>query len=98
MTRAKANFIVNDFFRDINPTFWNGRGNRPDTFKKRVWKYKLSKYDLQIVLHQNGTEWVHCCEIIDRSSNAMMKRLTGSGIDSALNLVDTVMALCQNYK
>lgn len=32
MTRAKANAIANDFFREMNPTFWNGKGGKPSTF------------------------------------------------------------------
>ena len=43
MTRAKANTIVNDFFRDMNPTFWNGNGNKPSTFDERIWEYPLTE-------------------------------------------------------
>lgn len=29
MTREKATRIVNGFFNDMNPTLWNGEGNKP---------------------------------------------------------------------
>lgn len=98
MTREKASMIVNDFFKQMNPTFWNGEGNKPDTFDERIWEYELSEYDdLNICLYYDGTDWVHCCEIVDRQSDTMTEMLTGYGIDSALNLVDTIMDLCKEY-
>ena len=101
MTREKANIIANDFFRDMNPTFWNGEGDRPSSFDERIWEYKLSEDDrLDISLYHSDYDegWVHCCEIVDDASNTMMEMLTGYGIDSTLNLVDTIMDLCRDYE
>lgn len=98
MTKEKASMIANDFFKQMNPTFWNGEGNKPDTFDERIWESELSEYDdLNICLYDDGTDWVHCCEIVDKQSDTMTEMLTGYGIDSALNLVDTIMDLCKEY-
>ena len=43
-------------------------------------------------------EWVHCCEIVDKSSDTMTEMLTGYGIDSILNLVDTILDLCKGFE
>lgn len=99
MTRGKANSIVNDFFRDMNPTYWNGTGNKPSSFDTRVWEYSLQNgVSLDISFENNGIEgWCHYCELVDEASNEIMECLSGYGIDSALNLVDTVMDLCREY-
>lgn len=100
MIRAKANTIVNDFFRDMNPTFWNGNGNKPSTFDERGWQYPLTeKTYLEITLVYDDIDgWHHCCDLVDAESNDSLDMLSGYGIDSALNLVDTVMDLCKDYE
>lgn len=100
MTRAKANSIANDFFKDMNPTFWNGSGNKPSTFDERIWGYPLTeKMHLEITLVYNDIDrWHHCCDLVDTKSNDSIKMLSGNEIDSALNLVDTIMNLCKDYE
>ena len=100
MTRARANAIVNDFFRDMNPTFWNGSGNKPFTFNEKIWEYPLTeKTYLEITLVYDDVDgWHHCCDLVDTKSNDSVEMLSGYGIDSALNLVDTVMDLCRDYE
>lgn len=46
----------------------------------------------------NGNGWHHCCDLVDAKSNDSVDMLSGYGIDSALNLVDTVMDLCKDYE
>ena len=100
MTRARANKIVNDFFRDMNPTFWNGDGDMPSSFDTRVWEYPLQNgINLNITLENNDIDgWCHFCELVDDSSNDMIECMSGYGIDSAINLVDTVIDLCREYE
>lgn len=101
MTKEKANMIANDFFKDMNPTLWNGEGNKPSTFDERIWEYELSKDDyLDISFYYDffGAEWFHCCEIVDKQSDEMTAMLSGCGINSILNLVDTIMNICKNYE
>lgn len=101
MTREKASMIANDFFKDMNPAFWNGQGDKPLTFDERIWECELSEYDdLDISFYYDDieAEWVHCCEIVDKQSNEMTEMLTGYGIDSMLNLIDTIMDICRYYE
>lgn len=100
MTRSRANTIVNDFFRDMNPTFWNGNGNKPSTFNEKIWEYPLTEeIHLEITFVYDDVDgWKHCCDLVDTKSNDSVDMLSGYGIDSALNLVDTVMDLCKNYE
>lgn len=100
MNRTKANIIVNDFFRDMNPTFWNGNGDKPQSFDEREWEYDLTNDKrLNICLYYDDIdkEWVHCCEIVGASDDVVLEMLTGYGIDSTLNLIDTLMDLCRDY-
>ena len=100
MTREKASIIANDFFKDMNPEFWNGHGETPTTFDERTWECLLSESDrLDITLFYDPLEeqWCHCCEIVDEQSNEMTEMLTGYGIDSFFNLVDTIMDICRYY-
>ena len=39
----------------------------------------------------------HCCEIVDKESGLMTEMLHGYGIDSYLNLADTIEDICQGY-
>lgn len=58
MTREKAENIVNDFFKEMNPTFWNGKGNKPQTFKEQIWEFDLTdNISLEITFAQDGNEW-----------------------------------------
>lgn len=99
MTRERASIIVNNFFKDMNPTYWNGIGDKPNTFNEKVWECPLQNgISLNITLENNDFDgWYHFCELVDDISNEMMECLSGYGIDSVLNLVDTVMDLCMEY-
>lgn len=98
MRRSKANAIVNEFFRDANPSFWDGKGNKPSVFYEGIWEYPLTeKVRLEITLvHDDIDGWHHCCDLVDTESNDSLDMLSGYGIDSALNMVDTIMDLCRN--
>ena len=100
MKRSRANAIANDFFREMNPTFWNGNGIKPATFAEKIWEYPLTKeMHLEIVLVYDDVDgWHHCCDLVDTNSNDTIEMISGDGIDSALNLVDTIMDLCKDYE
>ena len=42
MERKVAEKIVESFFNDMNPDFWNGKGKCPNTFDNRQWQYSLN--------------------------------------------------------
>ena len=54
---------------------------------------------LEIVLVYDDVDgWHHCCDLVDTNSNDTIEMISGDGIDSALNLVDTIMDLCKDYE
>ena len=99
MTRGKANTIVNDFFKDMNPSYWNGEGEQPKDFDGKIWECNLTdKFNLEITLQHNGVDgWCHYCDIVPKNSGDSIDALSGYGIDSPLNLADTIMDLCREY-
>lgn len=100
MKRNKAIRIVCNFFKDMNSEYWDGIGNKPESFIEGVWEYPLNKeVHLEIVFVYDDIDgWHHCCDLVDNNSNDSIEMLSGYGIDSSLNLVDTVMDLCKEYR
>ena len=43
MKKEKAKEIAKDFFKDMNPNFWNGEGKMLETFLECAWEYNLTK-------------------------------------------------------
>lgn len=99
MTREKATSIVNKFFKDMNPTFWNGEGEKPSSFKVIPWQYPLTdEVNLEITfVCDDEDDWHHCCDLVCSSDNSSFDMLSGYGIDSPLNLIDTIEDLCRDY-
>lgn len=100
MTRERAEKIAEEFFEDMNPEFWDGSGNKPKSFDERIHEFPLTENDrLDISMYYDDCDrvWCHCCEIVDDKSDTMMEMMTGYGIDSKLNLIDTIMDLCVNF-
>lgn len=99
MTREKATSIVNKFFKDMNPTFWNGEGEKPSSFKEIPWQYPLTdEVNLEITfVCDDEDDWHHCCDLVCSSDNSSFDMLSGYGIDSPLNLIDTIEDLCRDY-
>ena len=99
MTYAKAYEIAQDFMNDMNPSMWDGNGITPSTFDDRIWEYDLSPYmslDISFQIDEYG--WCHCCEIVDRASNDMIEILTKYGIDSVLDITDSIMDICKDFE
>lgn len=99
MKREVAEKIAEEFFDDMNPDFWNGEGQFPKTFDSRSWQYPLNdKVVLEITLGYDEIDgWKHFCDLIYISTNDSFDMLSGYGIDSSFNLIDTIMDLCRDY-
>lgn len=41
--------------------------------------------------------WCHYCDLVYQSDDSSFDMLSGYGIDSILNVTDTVMDLCRDY-
>lgn len=99
MDRTKAAAIVNDFFADMNPSLWNGSTSMPKSFDNRAWQYPLTDdVNLEITFVYNEEDgWCHYCDLVYQSDDSSFDMLSGYGIDSTLNVTDTVMDLCRDY-
>lgn len=100
MTREKATKIVKDFLSDMNPDMWDGNGNKPESFNERAWQYPLTdNVNLEITFVNDEVDgWHHCCDLVFTFDNSSFDMLSGYGIDSPQNIIDTVLDLCRLYK
>lgn len=100
MKRETAEKIVKDFFNQMNPEMWSGNGNRPTSFDDRAWQYPLTnEVNLEITFVDNEEDgWCHYCDLVYESDNSSFDMLSGYGIDSVQNIIDTVLDLCRDYK
>lgn len=105
VTRKWAEEAAKSFLQARNPSNWNGSGMRPKSFSEECCTYDFGspyvvldiyfEYDLQEGL------WGHVCEIVDKESRdgtvEMRERLSGYGVDSFQNIVDTILDICNTY-
>ena len=100
MIREKATKIVTEFLKDMNPDMWNGNGNKPESFDEHSWQYALTDdVNLEITFVNNEEDgWCHYCDLVYASDDASFDMLSGYGIDSVQNIIDTVLDLCRDYE
>ena len=105
ITKEWAEKTAENFIQNRNPTAWDGNGKRPNEFSKRCCTYDFgSPYVLLDVYFEYDAEdkkWGHVCEIVDKKSSAgmvgMRERLSGYGVDSVMNIADTIFDICSTY-
>lgn len=100
MKRETAEKIVKNFFNQMNPDMWSGNGNRPISFDDRAWQYPLTnEVSLELTFVNNEEDgWCHYCDLVYESDNVSFDMLSGYGIDSVQNIIDTVLDLCRDYE
>ena len=100
MTRKKATEIVTKFLKDMNPDTWDGNGNKPESFDEHGWQCSLSDdVNLEITFAYDEEDgWHHSCDLVHKSDNSSFDMLSGYGIDSLENIIDTVLDLCCDYE
>lgn len=101
ITREFAEHIAKDFINKMNPNKWDGAGEIPSEFDTRICTYDFgSPYvvlDISFDFDDDENEWCHYCEIVDRVDLELCEPLHGYGINSYLNLADTILDICNNY-
>lgn len=100
MKRETAEKIVKNFFDQMNPDMWSGNGNRPISFDDRAWQYPLTnEVNLELTFVNNEEDgWCHYCDLVYESDNSSFDMLSGYGINSVQNIIDTVLDLCMDYE
>lgn len=106
VTREMAELWAEDFLSNRNPEGWDGRsGKQPNTLNRLCCTYDFgSPYvvlDVYLEYDSDDGEWIHVCEIVDKEPSngtvSMCERLSGNGINSYLNIADTILDICNNY-
>lgn len=97
MLAKKAESIAKEFLSKMNPSLWDGNGAKPENFMEIIWECQLTvdiKLDISFQYDEEDG-WFHCCELVDNHSDEMLEILSGYGIDSVLNISDTIMDICK---
>ena len=97
MTRERAEMIAKEFLHKMNPDMWNVIGEKPAAVNTKLWECELNSddfLDISIEFDKKESLWVHRCEIVGKEDNTMTEFLSGYGIDSYLNLADTIEDIC----
>ena len=99
MKKINAMNIAYDFIKNMNPSFWDGNGNKPDSFKDYSRQYSLTiGINLEITFVYDELDgWHHCCDLVYESDNSSFDLLSGDRIDSIINITNTIMDLCKDY-
>lgn len=98
----KSDEIAKAFLHEMNPTNWNGQGEMPAGFDARTLEFITDMPDglldisFEFCMEDNSTfQWEHCCELVQESSDTIIERVYGYGINSVQNLTDTISQLLE---
>lgn len=94
MSMLSPTEIAEDFIKTMNPTNWNGVGEKPDEFNILIKTYDTKNPDMQLDVSfdydTEDKEWCHYCELRDKESGDLITPMHGYGVDSVFNLRDTI--------
>lgn len=98
----KPDEIAKAFLYEMNPTNWDGRGEMPAGFDTRTMEFITDMPDVlldisfKFCMEDDSTfQWENCCELVQESSDTIVDRVYGYGINSVQNLTDTIRQLLE---
>ena len=76
------------------------RRNKPESIEERPWQCKIANgINLEITFAYDEEDgWCHYCDLVCTKDDSSFDVVSGYGIDSKLNVIDTVMDICREYK
>lgn len=78
----------------------DGVGNKPENFNTLIKTYDIGSPEMELDISfeyiKKEKEWQHYCELRDKQDEELIIPLHGYGINSELNLTDTIMDICNN--
>lgn len=87
-----AREIARDFISTMNPSGWDGVGQKPDDLNdKQQITYHVGKYpDIDVDIHYeyDDNRWWHVCEAYDKELN---ERLCGGAWGDTVNNIDDMI-------
>lgn len=98
----KPDEIAKEFLYEMNPANWDGQGEMSAGFDTRTMEFITDMPDVlldisfELCMEDDGTFWwEHCCELVQESSDTIIERVYGYGINSVQNLTDTISQLLE---
>lgn len=94
--RKYATAMANAYLQRVNPCNWDGRGDKPSDVDTSSMSFDIpgdSCHRMDISMDIDDGEWCHLCQLVDTKSNRVIEYEHGYGVDSVLNLTDTIMDL-----
>jgi len=101
MNSKQAEQIARDFIGQMNPELWDGVGKKPQSFNTLIVTYDINSknsnvLDISFEYNKEEKTWEHYCELRDTHTEDLVIPLHGYGIDSILNLTETILDICSN--
>lgn len=96
VNRKYATAMANAYLQRMNPNNWDGRGEKPVDVNTNVMSFDIpgdSCRRMDISFDIDDGEWCHLCQLVDIQSKSVIEFEHGYGVDSVLNLADTIMDL-----
>lgn len=96
VSRKYATAIAKVFLQRTNPHSWDGRSDKPSDVDTRAMAFAIpgDPYRrMDISFDIDDGEWCHLCQLVDTQSKRVIEFEHGYGVDSVLNLTDTIMDL-----
>ena len=98
----KPDEIAKALLYEMNPANWDGQGEMSAGFDTRTMEFITDMPDVlldisfELCMEDDGTFWwEHCCELVQESSDTIIERVYGYGINSVQNLTDTISQLLE---
>ncbi len=90
--------IAKSFISEMNPTNWDGLGEKPENFDMRVWQAAEGtlpddRICMTIEKEDEGEGYVTFIEIVGKEDDMMNACLTCCSINSAEEIADTLSEL-----
>lgn len=96
VNRKYATAMANAYLQRMNPSNWDGRGDKPADVDTSAMSYDIpgdSHRRIDISFDVDDGEWCHLCQLVDTQSKRVIEFEHGYGVDSVLNLTDIIMDL-----
>ena len=101
MTTINSNLaleIAEKHLNEMNPDMWSGEGDMPSSFDERICTYEIgsdyAELDISFYYDEDEQMWCHYCELRDKGTEELLQPISGYGIDSPMNLADSIMDAC----
>ena len=96
VSRKYATAMAKAFLLRMNSNSWDGRGEKPSDVETNAMSFDIpgdACHRLDISIDIDDGEWCHLCQLVDIQSKIVIEFEHGYGVDSILNLTDTIMDL-----